>query len=75
MRAVEQEKEGTIYHLRGHAEIDYRTYVLRADQITYHATRETANSKATSCSTAALRRARRIQSRRLQHPHPGRYLL
>jgi len=37
MRAVEQEKEVTIYHLRGHAEIDYRTYVLRADQITYHA--------------------------------------
>ena len=37
MRAVEQEKDGTVYHLRGKAEIYYRTYVLRADQITYHA--------------------------------------
>ena len=37
MRAVQQEKEGSIYHLRGAAEIDYRTYILRADQITYNA--------------------------------------
>jgi LPS-assembly protein len=36
MRAVEQEKEGSIYHLRGNAEIHYRTFILRADQITYH---------------------------------------
>jgi LPS-assembly protein len=35
IRAVQQEKEGTVYHLRGNVEIDYRTYVLKADQITY----------------------------------------
>jgi LPS-assembly protein len=34
---VHQEKDGSIYHLRGGAEIDYRTYILRADQITYNA--------------------------------------
>ena len=37
IRAVHQEKHGAIYHLRGDAEIDYRTYILRADQITYNA--------------------------------------
>jgi LPS-assembly protein len=37
MRAVQQEKDGSIYHLRGAAEIDYRTYILRADQITHNA--------------------------------------
>jgi len=36
IRAVEQEKDGSIYHLRGKAEIDYRTYILHADQITYN---------------------------------------
>ena len=36
IRAVQQEKDGAIYHLRGQAEIDYRTYILRADQITYN---------------------------------------
>ncbi len=36
MRAVEQEKDGSIYHLRGDAEIDYRTYILHADEITYN---------------------------------------
>lgn len=36
IRAVEQEKEGTIYHLRGKAEIHYRNYILYADQITYN---------------------------------------
>ncbi len=36
IRAVEQEKDGSIYHLRGSAEIDYRTYILHADQITYN---------------------------------------
>lgn len=35
IRAVEQEKDGSIYHLRGKVEIDYRNYVLQADQITY----------------------------------------
>ena len=37
MRAVQEEKNGSIYHLRGAAEIDYRTYILHADQITYTA--------------------------------------
>src|SRR5208283_5373324 len=37
IRAVHQEKDGSIYHLRGQAEIDYRTYILHADQITYNA--------------------------------------
>src|SRR5450755_4413571 len=36
IRAVQQEKDGPIYHLRGQAEIDYRTYILRADRITYN---------------------------------------
>ncbi len=36
IRAVQQEKIGSIYHLRGGAEIDYRSYILRADQITYN---------------------------------------
>ncbi len=37
MRAVQQEKDGSVYHLRGAAEIDYRNYILHADQITYNA--------------------------------------
>ena len=36
IKAVEQEKEGSIYHLRGSAQIYYRTYILRGDQITYN---------------------------------------
>jgi LPS-assembly protein len=36
IKAVQQEKEGSIFHLRGGAEIDYRHYILRADQITYN---------------------------------------
>ncbi|MGB8011476.1 MAG: LPS assembly protein LptD [Terriglobales bacterium] len=36
IRAVQQEKEGSIYHLRGAAEVDYRNYILQADQITYN---------------------------------------
>src|SRR5271155_4561549 len=36
IRAVQQEKDGPIYHLRGAVEIHYRTYVLSADQVTYH---------------------------------------
>ena len=35
IRAVEQEKEGAVYHLRGRVEIDYRTYILQAEEITY----------------------------------------
>jgi LPS-assembly protein len=37
IRAVEQEKDGSIYHLRGSVEIHYRTYILYADQVTYNA--------------------------------------
>ena len=37
IRAVQQEKEESIYHLRGEVEIRYRTYILHADQITYNA--------------------------------------
>jgi LPS-assembly protein len=33
--AIQQEKQGDIYKLRGDAEIHYRTYVLRADEIIY----------------------------------------
>ncbi len=36
IRAVQQEKDGSIYHLRGGVEIDYRTYILHADQVTYN---------------------------------------
>jgi len=38
IRAVQQEKDGAIYKLRGQAEIHYRTYVLYADEITYNST-------------------------------------
>src|SRR6202163_4893990 len=37
IRAVEQEKDGSVYHLRGRVEIHYRTYILYADQVTYNA--------------------------------------
>ena len=37
IRAVQQEKDGSIYHLRGGVEIHYRTYILHADQVTYNA--------------------------------------
>ena len=33
--AQQQEKIGNVYNLRGNVEIHYRTYVLRADEITY----------------------------------------
>ncbi len=37
IRALQQEKDGSIYHLRGEVEIRYRTYILHADQVTYNA--------------------------------------
>ncbi len=37
IRAVQQEKDGSIYHLRGAVEIDYRDYILHTDQATYNA--------------------------------------
>ena len=35
--ALEQEKIGDVYKLHGEAEIHYRTYVIRADEMTYNA--------------------------------------
>jgi len=43
IRAVQQEKDGDTYHLRGEVEIHYRTYILHADEVTYHA--DTADSE------------------------------
>lgn len=37
IKAREQEKQGDVYKLRGDAEVDFRTYVLRADEMTYNA--------------------------------------
>ena len=34
--AQQQEKEGEVYKLHGSAEIHYRTYILRADDVTYN---------------------------------------
>jgi LPS-assembly protein len=36
LSALEQEKDGVIYKLRGKAEIHYGTYILYADEITYN---------------------------------------
>jgi LPS-assembly protein len=36
IQAIEQEKDGAIYKLRGKAEVRYRSYTLYADQITYN---------------------------------------
>lgn len=36
IRAVEQEKQGSTYHLRGRAEIHFRNYILQADEMTYN---------------------------------------
>ena len=33
--ADQQEKAGNVYKLHGHAEVHYRNYVLRADEVTY----------------------------------------
>jgi len=33
--AIQQEKVGDVYKLHGDAEIHYRTYILRADEVTY----------------------------------------
>jgi LPS-assembly protein len=35
--ALQQEKDGHIYKLHGNAEIHYRSYILRADDVTYDA--------------------------------------
>ncbi len=37
IKAREQEKQGDIYKLRGEVEVDFRTYILRADEMTYDA--------------------------------------
>jgi LPS-assembly protein len=36
MCALQQEKDGDVYKLHGDAEIHYRTYVIRADDMTYN---------------------------------------
>jgi LPS-assembly protein len=36
IRALEQEKQGTLYKLRGKAEIHYGTYILYADSVDYN---------------------------------------
>jgi LPS-assembly protein len=36
IRAVQQEKDGTLYKLRGEVEVHYRAYVLYADEVTYN---------------------------------------
>ena len=36
IRAVQQEKHGDVWNLRGDAEIDYKDLILHADQITYN---------------------------------------
>ena len=35
IRAQEQEKDGAVYHLRGDVEVDFRTYLFRAAEVTY----------------------------------------
>lgn len=46
IRALEQEKQGSLFKLRGHAEIRYGTYILYADQVDYNS--DTGDSAATS---------------------------
>jgi LPS-assembly protein len=36
VQAIEQEKEGPLFHLRGHVVIHYETFTLYADEITYN---------------------------------------
>jgi LPS-assembly protein len=36
LQAIEQEKDGPIYKLRGHVEVHYGTYSLYADEMTYN---------------------------------------
>ena len=36
IQAVQQEKDGALYKLRGKVEIHYRTYILSADEVTYN---------------------------------------
>lgn len=36
IRAVQQEKDGSLYKLRGEVEVHYRSYILYADEVTYN---------------------------------------
>src|SRR5215469_10029519 len=36
IQAIEQEKDGPVYKLRGHVEVHYGTYALYADEMTYN---------------------------------------
>lgn len=42
LSSTEQERDGTVYHLRGNAVIHYGTWILNADEITYNS--QTGNS-------------------------------
>jgi LPS-assembly protein len=43
IQAIEQEKDGPVYKLRGHVEIRYGTYSLYADEVTYNSDTGEAN--------------------------------
>jgi LPS-assembly protein len=45
IKAIEQEKDGSIYHLRGQVEIYYRNFVLHADQATYNQDTDDASAE------------------------------
>ncbi|HMK31630.1 MAG TPA: LPS assembly protein LptD [Terriglobales bacterium] len=36
IKAEQQEKVGDVYHLRGNVEVEFRSFVIRADQVTYN---------------------------------------
>jgi len=42
--AIQQEKDGSVYKLRGDVEIHYRDYILRADEVTYDSDRGEATA-------------------------------
>ena len=53
--ALQQEKTGDVYQLHGDAEIHYRTYILRADEVTYNSDSGEATAYRTrNDSTAVL---------------------
>src|SRR3954470_11690062 len=55
LKAKEQEKKGDLYYLHGEAEIDFRDYILRADEIAYdgQSTEATATGHVTLAGGAA----------------------
>jgi len=80
--ATSQEKDGEVYKLHGNAEIHYRDYVLRADEVTYNS--DSGEATAVEACRAGMaaplgrqirhRSAARTHHRRrcgAGHPHPG----